>query len=377
MRNHLATGWRSAGRTLIFCLTLMTLALAQIGPGQAETKAPPRTATLTIQRDLICTYPNFVDHQISTDTVSFTLPDVDGPVSGQGQYSHQGTGYSLAGISAGAGEVRGDTELVLTYGQWNYNGEWMNAEAPGVPSKAQPVTLPLEPGAQVTVSFQNAMAHEGVSCSGTVIYQIDFKRETQVWQVDLTGERRKLTRSMYFLVEPSDNSFADFIYEHGVTFTYELGARVTLEKRAGKWQYKSGQITRAKASHVYQQNPEMYKVISQSCPGCTQVAALAGQALSGFTDGTDLILHWPYLAPVVTVRSVFSRQCAPGPRKNFCESKKKEGSGYTAQDELFFQLARGHVLILKERQMKPLEQKTDTAAVLSTVRHEYWITRVQ
>ncbi|MFT7597066.1 MAG: hypothetical protein ACI8R4_004410 [Paracoccaceae bacterium] len=180
-------------------LTLMA-AVALFGATQAA--AQPRQATLTVRGDLICTYPTFVDHQISTDTFSFTLPEVDGPVSGQGQYHLQGTGYTMTGISATAGDVRKDSELVLTCMQWNYNGKWLYAEAPGVPTKAQPVTVPLEPGAQVTVSFQNAMAHKGASCSGTVIYQIDFVRETQIWQVDLNGEHLYFHRTFCFLIDP-------------------------------------------------------------------------------------------------------------------------------------------------------------------------------
>lgn len=117
------TIFRAAGTVLALCLATALQAADQ-----------PRQARLTITRDFICTYPSFVDHQVSTDRVDFVLPEVDGPVSGQGQYSHQGTGYVLSGVSAGAGHVVGDRKLVLTYGQWNYNGEWMSSEAPGVPT---------------------------------------------------------------------------------------------------------------------------------------------------------------------------------------------------------------------------------------------------
>ena len=49
-----------------------------------------------------------------------------------------------------------DSELVLTYRQWNYNGKWLFSEAPFVPTPGQPVTIPLEPGGETTVTFQNA-----------------------------------------------------------------------------------------------------------------------------------------------------------------------------------------------------------------------------
>jgi len=355
-------------------MLILIAGMALAGPAQAQTQ--PRQATLTIQRDITCQYPNFTDHQISTDSAGFVLPEIDGAVSWRGQYQMQGTGYALAGISAGAGEVRGDAELVLTYGQWSYNGEWLPSEAPGVPTGAQPVVLPLEPAAQVTVTFQNALAREGASCSGTVMYRIDFKRETRIWQVDLKGQRLVWHRLMYFLVDPSDGAFRDFDYEHGITFEYDLGAEITLERRAGVWSYKTGKITRAGVSHDYHQVPTLYQITGQSCFGCAQVKALAGKALTGWSDGNNLILHWPYQAPVVKLTSKFAMQCAPGPRLADCQSLKKSETNYEDQDTDFFQRAAGHRLALKNGPASYLDE-TDDAGGLFRVRHDYTLKRLK
>ncbi len=360
-----------AGRWPAWILAL-SAGLALAGAAQAQ----PRQATLTIRGDVVCQFPAYADHQVGIDTITFVLPEIDGPVSGQGQYSLQGTGYTLAGISASAGEVRDDAELVLTYGQWNYQGTWINAEAPGVPTKAKPVVLPLEPGAQTTVSFQNAMVHQGGSCSGAVIYQIDFTRETQEWQVDLKGQRVVWHRLMYFLVDPADGVFKDFDYEHGVTFDYDLGAVVTLERRAGAWGYKAGVITRAKVNYDYRQSPPLYRIKSQSCHGCTQIAALAGQALAGWSDGNMLMLHWPYQSPVVTLVSQFAMQCAPGPRHAGCESLRKSETNYADQDTDFFQRAAGRGLELKDGPASFVDE-SDSEGALFRVRHDFVLKRLK
>jgi hypothetical protein len=369
MRHLLSTGRRQVGILTV----LAYLVLVPVGAAMAQ----PRQAKLTIKRDITCRMPTLTDHQVSTETGTFALPEIDGPVSWQGQYNHQGTGYVLSGISAGAGEVRGDAELVLTYGQWNYQGTWMKAEAPGVPSKAEPVVLPLEPGMQVTVSFQDALAVPGASCSGTVVYRIDFQRETQIWQVDLKGQRRLWNRTEYSLIDPLTGKYRDFDYEHGVTFAYRLGARVTLEKRAGAWRYESGKVTRAQVSHDYHQQPKLYKVTSRTCHGCTQIAAMAGKALSGWTDGRTLVLNWPYHAPVVTVAATFAMQCAPGPQKATCLGLVKDGGVYSDQDGKFFQRAGWHNLPLKEAQMKPIVEEHDSELNLLRLTHEYYLTRIK
>ncbi len=365
---RLLSKMRWAPRTLILIATLVLAGAAQ---------AQLRQATLTIRGDVVCQFPAYTDHQIGIDTIEFALPEIDGPVSGQGQYSLQGTGYALAGISASAGEVRDDAELVLTYGQWNYQGTWINAEAPGVPTKAKPVVLPLEPGAQTTVSFQNAMVHQGGSCSGAVIYQIDFKRETQLWQIDLVGGLRSWSRDSYSLIDPLTGKYRDFYFENGFTFDYTLTARVTLERRAGKWQVKAGEVTRAKVTPTYHQDPKMYNITGQFCVGCSQIAAMKGKPLAAGTDGNTLILHWPNHAPEARVTSTLAMQCAPGPRLASCENARKMGSNYTDQDTKFFERARTHRLPLKEGQMKPMVEINDSPAYLERLSYEYYITRVK
>lgn len=354
----------------------LAIAVVAIWGATAGAQAQPRQAVLTTKGDITCTYPTFVDHQVSTGTVTFTLPEIDGPVSGQGHYVNNGTGYVLSGPEAAAGEVRDDAELILTYRQWSYNGEWLFSEAPAVPTKAQPVTLPLEPGAEVTVTLVNAFADKA-PCSGTMVYRIDFTRETQIWQVDLTGHRRLWHREMLFLVDPYTQKFRDFTFEHGFTFSYRLGARVTIEKRKGQWQVKKGEVTRAEVTPEYRQDPRLYTITGQTCHGCDAIRKMAGGPISATVSGQDLILHWPYHAPVAKVASVFAAQCAPGPRKASCESKQRDGSNYADQDGDFFQNARLHVLPLKEAQLAPKVKTSDVPSNLKSQRFEYYVTRVK
>jgi hypothetical protein len=116
---------------------------------------------------------------------------------------------------------------------------------------------------------------------------------------------------------------------------------VTLEKRAGKFQVKSG------------------------------------EALSATSDGSVLILHWPYHAPVASVKSTFAMQCAPGPRKTACERSKTEEANFAYQDQKFFERARFHPLPLKEAQLQPNEDDKVAAGYLSRLHCQYYITRVK
>ena len=207
----------------------------------------PRKATLTVIGHSICNHMQAgIDDQHSEETIEILLPPASGPVAAQGKYTVRGTlgPYAFGGIAAIRGEVRDDSELILTYRQWNYNGKWLFSEAPFVPTPGQPVTIPLEPGGETTVTFQNA-GSAPAKCSGTVIYRIDMQRETQVWRVALPGHVRIVYHNRYEQVDPATGAYSPLKYSHGFTFRYKMAAEVTLEKRKGAWTYKSGTVTQA------------------------------------------------------------------------------------------------------------------------------------
>ena len=343
-------------------------------PAAAEAE---RIATLSVEGDVTCQHRSFTDHMLSTEEVELRLPDVDGPVSGQGKYRLRGTGYSLSGVNAVAGEVRGDAELVLTYLQWNYQGEWMPSDAPSVPTQAQPVTLPLDPGGTIEVTFVNAYADKA-PCSGTIIYRIDFERETQLWDVTLKGIRTALDRTTYDLIDEATGVRQPFRYEHGVTFSYDLAGRATIEKRAGKWRFREAVVSAATAKARYDQTPPLFKVTAESCPGCAQVASLKGTSLSGESDGTNLRLAWPStLSPVARIDAVPNFQCPPGENKASCEGKRKLGTRYAAEDGDFFNRAASHYLSLTEGPQSFAPAPSDTMMAYKALRHDYNLKRVK
>ncbi|WP_324754161.1 hypothetical protein [Roseovarius sp. Pro17] len=336
-----------------------------------------RLATLTVEGDVTCQHHRMTDHMLSTEEVKLRLPEVDGPISGRGQYRLKGTGYTLSGINAVAGEVRDDAELVLTYLQWNYQGDWMPSEAPYVPTKAQPVILPLEPGGEAKVTFVNATPDKA-PCSGTIIYRVIFERETQIWDVTLKGVRTLLHRTTYDLIDTATGARQPIRYEHGVTFSYDLAARTTLEKRAGKWRFREAVVTRAAAKARYDQTPPLFKVTAENCFGCARVAALKGASLSGESDGATLRLAWPSaLSPVMQIDTVPNFQCPPGENKADCEDKMKTGTRYTAEDDDFFNHAASHSLALAESSPSFAPTPSDTMSVYKALRHDYTLKKVK
>lgn len=238
------------------------------------------------------------------------------------------------------------------------------------------MVLDLEPGAQTTVSFHNEMAHEGASCSGTAIYRIDFERETQVWDIALDGFRILLHRTFYALVDPQTRARSSFDYQHGVTFHYELGARVWIERRAGAWRYREGKVVRAATRHDYQQNPQLYTILGHSCTTCRKVAKLAGSGIDGDTDGSVLTLFWPDIRPEVRVESRLALQCAPGEHQKTCERSRKETLDYSDADGEFLQRAAGHDLRLRDGP-QDFDTGTDDAGAFFQVRHEYRLKRIK
>lgn len=357
-------------------LTVLVLSAALFpGPGIAET---PRQATLTIVGQATCHHKGAgIDKQSSQDSVPLVLPAVDGPVKGEGTYTVRGTlgPYQLSGISAVSGQVRDDSELVLTYGQWNYNGEWMTTAAPFRPTKGQPVSIPLEPGGETVVSFVNAGPPEA-PCTGQVVYRIEFERETQVWRVSLPGHVRIVYHNLYSLRDSATGVYSPLDYTHGFTFRYQLGVDVTLEKRKGNWTYKSGQVTKAQIAPEYEQAPQLYKVIGQSCERCNKIAALKGTTLSGTTDGKALRLDWPDIRPVATVDSKFALTCAPGPEFASCQNKIKYGTSFSIEDGYFMDRAGSHELPLKDGSHKVPDGRAKATSTLEIL-HDYTLKRLK
>ncbi|MDQ2089511.1 hypothetical protein [Marimonas arenosa] len=354
-------------------IILITCMLPVMATAQA-----PRMAALTVTGQSTCTHTGAgVDRQSSEETVTFTLPASDGPVSGQGTYTVRGTlgPYVLSGINAVSGHVRDDSELVLTYLQWNYNGEWMPSESPFVPTQGQPVIIPLEPGGETVVQFTNAGPAEA-PCTGKITYRLDFERETQVWQVAMPGHVRIVYHNLYAQVDPATGAYMPLNYTHGFTFQYQLGAEVTLEKRKGNWSYKSGKVTQAQVVPEYEQAPPLYKVLGQSCERCAKVAALKGSALSGTSDGKTLQLGWPDIRPVATVDSKFAMKCAPGPHFSTCQNNIKYGTSFSIEDGYFLDRAGSHILALKDG---PDPKKDGKAKATSTLdlRHNYTLKRLK
>ena len=334
----------------------------------------PRPATLTVDRDITCYHPGLTDHMVSTDTVPLTLPEIDGPVSAMGSYTMQGTGYGLAGPVRYGGQVVKDGVLILNDGQWFWDGKGLTANAPGMPTGAVPVEIPLEPGAENRASHD--WIEHGIRCAGWLAYRIDFERETQIWDIALDGERELLHRTHYSVVDPKTKVRSSLEYEHGVTFLYSLGARVTLERKAGAWHYKAGQVMLAKAGYRYEQTPQMYTILSQSCLTCATVDALAGQPIAGVTDGTSLNLEWPDTRPVVSLKTQFALQCAPGPEQESCERAKKDTTNFADEDGDFMQRAAAHDLDLRDGPQN-VEIGSDSVGVSFWVRHHYRLKRIK
>lgn len=358
--------------TMVLRVMAAAVAVATLPTGAAA--QAPRPATLTVERDLTCYHPGFPDHMISTDTVPLTLPEIDGPVSAMGTYTMQGTGYTLAGPARYGGRVVRDEVLILNDGQWNYNGRWLPSQAPAVPTGAGPVEIPLEPGAENRASHD--WVEQGIRCAGWIAYRIDFERETRVWDIALDGERELLHRTPYSVVDPNTKARASLEYEHGVTFRYSFGVRVTLERRAGAWQYREGQVMLARAGYRYEQTPQMYTVLSQSCLTCAKVDALAGQPIAGVSDGSRVNLEWPDIRPVVSLRTQFALQCAPGPEQASCERAKKDTTNFADEDGDFLQRAAAHDLDLRDGPQN-FEIGSDSVGVSFWVRHDYRLKRVK
>lgn len=349
----------------------LLLCVLACGPGFAD---GPRAATLTVKRDLTCYHPGFTDHMISTDTVPLTLPEISGPVSGNGQYGMQGNGYVLAGAAVYSGQVKDDSELVLTAGQWFYNGKGLASRDPAVPTAAVPVRIPLEPGGIHQASHD--WVEQGIRCQGSLSYQIDFERETQVWDVILAGHSRTVWHEKWNVHDPKTGGISKLLYTHGFKFVYQMGVEATLEKRKGQWQLSAATVTAAQLKPEYEQSQPIYTVLSQTCIGCTAIAGLKGQALAGKSDGKELSLKWPEMFREATVNTKFALSCPPGPDMQSCLNKANMGSQFSWADEFFLELAREHRLELADGSLSFSAGKPQPSHILE-IRHVYTLKRIK
>lgn len=337
----------------LFCLSAfapMTTALAK-----------PPSATLTIKRDITCQHQSGPDHMLSTDTAQITLPEADGSFTSSGNYTMKGSaspvpemnGYQLAGPAVYKGAVK-DEVLILNFGQWHYQGQALNNSGAAMPSANKPVRLSLEPNSTATVKFSETT--HAILCSGKVVYKLDFKPETQVWDVTLDGHRKLTYHSSVFVKQQGSKQLNTLNYDHGADFDYKLSAQVVLTKKKKKWVYTSGTINRSTVNYDYFQNPMLYKVNKTFCQYCDKITQLKGQPLDGDILDDILILFWPAVEPVVIIDSQLNPdiKCAPGEAYDTCvRQHKKASTRLEISDSDFLQRTAGHNLPLKNGSYDP------------------------
>ncbi|WP_022666261.1 hypothetical protein [Desulfospira joergensenii] len=356
----------SISHLVLICLLISSV----LSAGEAN-----RSATLVVDRDETCSSQAFTDHMISTDTVTFVLPETDGPVSGNGQYRLKGSGYSLSGPSRYRGRVVDEETLVLSYGQWWYKGKAMTPAAPEMPTEARTVSIPLEPGGEKVIRFTNAHADLKSPCSGTVIYRLKMERETQVWNIVLTGSYH--VEHLTALWGPEFAFGKDYFqYASGAVFHYNLAVQVVLTKKKGRLVYTSGRVQKAQVKFEYRQTPELYSVQSLVCRGCDAVNRLKGRSLSGSLSKGTLSLSWPDIRPLVEGRSRLAGQCDPG--QTICAKRKKEELAFSGQDDGFLMRAAGHVLALRPGvQSFKIDSSDNPGAAILRIYHDYRLERVK
>jgi hypothetical protein len=369
---------------IIFCL------LAFVPMSTALAKPP--SVKLIIKRDITCQHQSGPDHMLSTDTAQFTLPEQEGNFTSSGNYTMKGSaspvpgmnGYQLAGPAVYKGAVK-DEVLILNFGQWHYQGQALNNSGAAMPSATKPVRLSLEPGSNVTVKF-NETTH-AIPCSGKVVYKLDFKPETQVWDVTLNGHRKLTYHSSVFVKQQGSKQLNTLNYDHGADFDYNLSARVVLTKKKKQWVYTSGTINKSTVNYDYFQNPMLYKVNKTYCQYCDKIEQLKGQVLDGDILDDILILFWPAIEPVVIIDSQLNPdiKCAPGEAYDTCvRQHQKASSRLEIRDSDFLQRTAGHHLPLKNGSydpakddgMDPKEKKIKGASTL-LLKYHYDLHRVE
>lgn len=127
--------------------------------------------TLTIEGKGICNIRGFIDHQDSHASIPLVIPKGGGKVMGNGTYTIQGTGYSLAGNVV----IQGVAEhgmLTFPYPDYYYNGTIMSKI-----SSASPIQMKIEAGSEYSVVYPE--------CNMKVYYRLIGPSET--WQAVYNG----------------------------------------------------------------------------------------------------------------------------------------------------------------------------------------------
>ena len=364
-------------KSSLFCLALLML------PAQGMA-GKPASAKLVIKGDTTCWIKNGTDHQVNTTVLPIQIPEQDGPVSSLGQYDMTGTmsgGYALSGKAVYRGRVEDDA-LILTFGQWHYQGKALNNSSSHMPTSVNPDRIPLEPGATLTKPV-NDQGPAGTRCKGTVSYKLDMQPETQTWSIVLNGDR-ELTYHEFVLVLPDGGKqYTTHDYDHGAVFKYRLSARVTLTKKKGKWIYTAGEITGSAVEYKYFTTTDLYTINKVSCEKCSAIENLKGKPVAGQSDGKSLVLAWPNIQPVVVVTSQLKSgtKCAPGETYKTCMRQLEPGStGLGISDDDFMQRLGGHTLPLKNGAYTPpaetKSKKLQKGASSLVLNYRYKIKRV-
>ncbi|MES9993578.1 MAG: hypothetical protein ABW098_16630 [Candidatus Thiodiazotropha sp.] len=349
--------------TLLACLVFLLL------PAAAKADRPTK-ATLTLHGDMICQFPTGGDHQLSTTTLPIQIPQQDGPIDSIGHYQMTGTisgGYALGGKAVYRGTVKDDT-LLLTFGQWYYQGKGMNNSSSFNPTTASPSKIPLEPDATLVREVNDPAP---MPCKGKVTYNLKIEPETQTWDIKLTGQR-KITFPSARGVRTEDNRHMLIDWEHGVTFDYQLAARVVLEKKKKRWIFRSGVITDSRIVYKHFIDSDHLVIDSISCDKCSEIDSLKGKKLSGGLEGDHILrLAWPVIRPVVKVSSHLNPKikCAAG--DSDCIGRKAPKSMDSSIEEAIFLLHAGqHALPLKKGSFQKSDKVT-TGASPASVEHRY------
>jgi len=246
------------------------------------------------------------------------------------------------------------------------------------PKQSQSVTVKLNAKADALtdkqehagkVRFVNLSGGEGSTSRKAVLSDI------QVWDVLLSGTSHNTFKEMYGATEKGKSG--TLYYYHGVAFSFDMAARVTLVKRKGRWQFGKGRITKSKTKHKYLQQPDLYDVEKSFCDGCNAVNKLAGRSLSGKLEHNRLYLNWPEITPIVRMATRFKLKCAPGPGKAGCESNKKHGSTFEVREAEFLGRARPHGLKLTPGAKSFAVKGNGKGSSQLEIKHDYLLKRVE
>ncbi|MGM0743568.1 MAG: hypothetical protein ACQEVT_18610 [Pseudomonadota bacterium] len=372
MRHHELR--RRVGVALLVAVSFSPgLAAAQDQDAPAPTPAEQqRRAVLIETGNAICHWP--VGDYIWNDTTRYEidLPEVSGPVKAHGTFSITFTkgAPEILGTKTGSasltGTVKDDAEL-------EFLSRWNDPIGQG----GERGTIALEPGTKVTKSWAVTDPNAGGPCEFSTTWRIEFSRLKRVYDIAWKGTRELLNTHSYPAYDPARGEWVPLEHRFGFTFSYDLLARVTLERRKGEWTFKSSVVTRADARAVYAQSPELYRVVSRSCKGCERVRALVGTSLRGEARPGSVRVRWPRsLEPVATVKAVFAYQCADGPNRSACERARRQTSDYSDQDGEF--LERANRLWVPLQRLPPVHTEFSSKLLYTkSLKIDYRVTRIE